>query len=104
MSNLQSIVSNPPGSSVHEILQAGILEWVAISFSSEDVRFYTVKLYVEACLFSVLQHGSFLLKLFSCLLAVFYALNSIKTNSWEIPDSPVVRTSDFHSRGLRFHP
>ena len=25
---------SPPGSSVHEILQAGILEWVAISFSS----------------------------------------------------------------------
>ena len=24
---------SPPGSSVHEILQAGILEWVAISFS-----------------------------------------------------------------------
>ena len=25
---------NPPGSSVHEILQAGMLEWVAISYSS----------------------------------------------------------------------
>ena len=26
---------SPPGSSVHGILQARILEWVAISFSSE---------------------------------------------------------------------
>ena len=26
--------SSPPGSSVHGILQAGLLEWVAISFSS----------------------------------------------------------------------
>ena len=26
---------SPPGFSVHEISQAGILEWVAISFSSE---------------------------------------------------------------------
>ena len=27
------MVCNPPGSSVHRILQARILEWVAISFS-----------------------------------------------------------------------
>ena len=27
--------SNPPGSSVHEILQARVLEWVAISFSKD---------------------------------------------------------------------
>ena len=43
--------------------------------------------------------GSFLLELFSCLVAVFCALNSIKTDSWEIPGSPVVRTSHFHCRG-----
>ena len=30
---LQSYGLNPPGSSVHGILQSGILEWVAISFS-----------------------------------------------------------------------
>ena len=29
-----SIASSPPGSSVHRILQARILEWVAISFST----------------------------------------------------------------------
>ena len=29
---------NPPGSSVHEILQARILEWVVISFSRESSR------------------------------------------------------------------
>ena len=27
---------NPPGSSVHEIFQAGVLEWVAISLSRES--------------------------------------------------------------------
>ena len=32
VSNLQSIDSNPPGSSDHEILQARILEWVNIAF------------------------------------------------------------------------
>ena len=29
---------NPPGSSVHEILQAGILEWVAMPFSRGSSR------------------------------------------------------------------
>ena len=29
-----SMDSSPPGSSVHRILQARILEWVAISFST----------------------------------------------------------------------
>ena len=29
---------SPPGSSVHGILLARILEWVAISFSMEDVQ------------------------------------------------------------------
>ena len=29
---------SPPGSSIHEILQARVLEWVAISFSNKHVR------------------------------------------------------------------
>ena len=29
---------NPPGSSVHEILQARLLQWVAISFSTKDSK------------------------------------------------------------------
>ena len=29
--------SNPPGSSVHRILQARVLEWVAISFSKKKM-------------------------------------------------------------------
>jgi len=33
--------SSPPGSSVHRILQARILEWVAISFSK--LIYYTSK-------------------------------------------------------------
>ena len=43
-----SVVSNsvtpmdcsPPGSSVHEIFQARILEWVAISFSNKGFQYY----------------------------------------------------------------
>ena len=34
---------NPPGSSVHGILQAGILEWVANSFSRSIVDFVIVQ-------------------------------------------------------------
>ena len=33
--------SSLPGSSVHGILQEGILEWVAISFSREDGHVHT---------------------------------------------------------------
>ena len=33
-----SMDCNPPGSSVHGILQARVLGWVAISFSTMDVR------------------------------------------------------------------
>ena len=33
-----SVDCSPPGSSVRGILQAGILEWVAISFSRESSR------------------------------------------------------------------
>ena len=32
--------SSPPGSSVHGILQARILEWVVISFSPEIIYYY----------------------------------------------------------------
>ena len=32
--------SSPAGSSIHRILYASILEWVAISFSTGRVRFY----------------------------------------------------------------
>ena len=31
---------SPPGSSVHGIIQAGILEWVAIPFSREGIPFF----------------------------------------------------------------
>ena len=32
--------SSPPGSSVHGILQARVLEWVAISFSNREASKY----------------------------------------------------------------
>ena len=38
MSNYDPMVCSPPGSSVHEILQARILEWVAITSSRESSR------------------------------------------------------------------
>ena len=41
MSNsLQPMDCSPPGSSIHGILQARILEWVAISFSKDIVKIY----------------------------------------------------------------
>ena len=36
--SLQPMDCSPPGSSVHGILQARILEWVAISFSSRSFQ------------------------------------------------------------------
>ena len=41
--------SSPPGSSVHRILEARILEWVAISFSSlfpKNIEFSFIKMYL----------------------------------------------------------
>ena len=32
---------SPPGSSVREIFQARVLEWVAIAFSNKDIIIYT---------------------------------------------------------------
>ena len=42
-----SVYCNPPGSSVHEISQARILEWVAISFS-RDLRNLGIELMYPA--------------------------------------------------------
>ena len=40
------IDGSPPGSSVHRILQARILEWVAISFSTREVEnFFKIHLF-----------------------------------------------------------
>ena len=54
--------SSPPGSSVHRILEARILEWVAISFSNlfhKNIEFsfikmyllFTHEMYLKACFF-----------------------------------------------------
>ena len=48
MSNsLDSMDYNPPGSSVHGILQARILEWVAISSSRDDTVYPVTKLFLN---------------------------------------------------------
>ena len=54
--------SSPPGSSVHRILEARILEWVAISFSNlfhKNIEFsliqtyllFTHEMYLKTCFF-----------------------------------------------------
>ena len=35
---------SPPGSSVHGIFQARVLEWVAISFSNSDIKVVTISI------------------------------------------------------------
>ena len=45
--------SSPPGSSVHGILQARILEWVAISFSSGIYQFSSVQSLSRVRLFAI---------------------------------------------------
>ena len=50
---------SPPGSSVHGILQARILEWVAISFSNNvyNNKHYYIYLYIDLCIKKwVVQH------------------------------------------------
>ena len=37
------IDNSPPGSSIHRILQARVLEWVAISFSNTPIRIARIK-------------------------------------------------------------
>ena len=34
----------PPGSSIHGIFQARVLEWVAISFSNSDIKVVTISI------------------------------------------------------------
>ena len=38
---------SPPGSSIHELLQARVLEWGAIAFSERTVRRFLKKLRIE---------------------------------------------------------
>ena len=49
--------SNPPGSSVHGILQARILEWIAISFSSKICRGQTCFSCISGKLFTAETPG-----------------------------------------------
>ena len=52
--------SSPPGSSVHGILQATILEWAAISFSKKEKEFFTlwqISLLLHTSIFSVVKRS-----------------------------------------------
>ena len=46
-------ISSPPGSSVHGILQARILEWVAISFSKLELWFISKDVLLSVYILSV---------------------------------------------------
>ena len=74
---------SPPGSSVHGIFQARVLEWCAIAFSEWRRRQMLIE---EAC--GVLSGNS-------C-----YYISQLR----DFPSRPVVTTPHFHCRGLRFNP
>ena len=54
---------SPPGSSVHGILQARILEWVDISFSSNQILIFSVSCIGRWILYCYHHLGSLLLPL-----------------------------------------
>ena len=60
------IDSSPPGSSVHGILQARILEWVAISFSLKRSLVFPILLFSSISLYGSLK------KTFLSLLAILW--------------------------------
>ena len=49
---------SPPGSSVHEILQARILEWLVIFFSQQDLPNPGIELDCRQILYSLSHQGS----------------------------------------------
>ena len=70
---------SPPGSSVHGILQARVLEWVAIAFSEIIIRWYNNVTCVY--IYSLL---SFFTKLICCLILVILSMG--------FPGAPVVKS------------
>ena len=74
---------SPPGSSIHGIFQARVLEWCAIAFSEWRRRQMLIE---EAC--GVLSGNS-------C-----YYISQRR----DFPSRPVVKTPHFYCRGLRFNP
>jgi len=95
---------SPPGSSVHGILQAWILEWVAISFSkgSSQARDRTqVSCIAGRCFtiywgspFSQLAHSKIDFLIYTVLVILTYTLISVTTtqgnisNSFIMPETP----------------
>ena len=70
-----------PGSSIHGILQARILEWVAISFSrgSSRPRYQTCLLHCRQILYYLNHQGSPI----TCIKK--HTVLSYKTQYWKIP-------------------
>jgi len=60
------IDGSPPGSSVHRILQARILEWVAVSFSKREPTIY-FKIFICPCQSSAFHSYRFLPSMYNCI-------------------------------------
>ena len=88
--------SSPPGSSVHRILQASILEWVAISSSRESFqpRDRTRVLYISYPCLLYCQVGSLPLALFWTSMKL-RLLWSVEIGGLESQDLPRARKVQF---------
>ena len=105
---------SPPGSSVLEPYQAGMLEWVAIPFSrgSSQPRAWTQVSCIAGRFFTVWAPGKPIgfqgallfwkpLKMFCFWLFIDSPEYQFKNRyKWNLPGGPVVKTTCSHSRGL----
>ena len=84
---------SPPGSTVHGILQARILEWVVISFSrgSSQPRNWTQGFYTTGRFFTNWASSLFCFKSLSCS----YSLQNRATPETELESRVKVRTVKF---------
>ena len=88
---------NPPGSSVHGILQARILEWVAKPFTRRSYRIQESNLGLLHCkqILYLLSYRNWVTKIMQ--IAWFY-----KPNQWQIQSDTVVLL-DFRPRQFPMH-
>ena len=111
---------SPPGSCVHGILQARILEWVAIPFSKESSwprdrtwvscigdGFFTNlshqghPLYIN--IYTQLNHFAYL-KLTQHCKSTILQLKIKRKKNRDVANGPMVKTPSFYSRGRGFDP
>ena len=87
---------SPPGSSLHGILQAGILQWVAIPFGHKSLSWWK-----WLVLWNQRELGS---HSFSSLIFLSLSFLIYKMGPWDFPGGPVVTTLSFHCWSHGFDP